>query len=63
MDGVMFDEMIGYTNMYNFSVLYVEPIPYLFERLQENIKSENASFENSAISDYNGVIEMMTIDR
>jgi FkbM family methyltransferase len=62
MDGVMFDEMIGYTNMYNFNVLYVEPIPYLFERLQSNIKNK-AMFENSAISDYNGVIEMMTIDK
>jgi len=63
MDGVMFDEMIGYTNMYNFKVLYVEPIPYLFDRLKNNILNENALFENSAISDYDGEIEMLTIDR
>jgi FkbM family methyltransferase len=61
MDGVLFDEMIGYTNMYNFKGLYVEPIPYLFEKLKNNIKV--GLFENSAISDYNGEIEMMTIKR
>jgi FkbM family methyltransferase len=63
MDGVMFDEMIGYTNMYGFKVLYVEPIPYLFQKLKSNIKSDIALFENSAISDYNGDIEMMIIDK
>ena len=62
MDGVMFDEMIGYTNMYNFKVLYVEPIPYLFVKLKSNIPSPTAMFENSAISDYMGEIEMITID-
>lgn len=61
MDGVLFDEMFGYTNMYNFNGLYVEPIPYLFERLKNNIKI--GLFENSAISEYNGEIEMMTIKR
>ena len=63
MDGVMFDEMIGYTNMYNFKVLYVEPVPYLFEKLKNNISESNAMFENSAISEYNGDIDMLTIDR
>jgi FkbM family methyltransferase len=62
MDGVMFDEMIGYTKMYNFKGLYVEPIPYLFEKLKSNIGEDNL-FENSAISDYDGSIEMITIDR
>jgi FkbM family methyltransferase len=62
MDGVMFDEMIGYTNMYGYQVLYVEPIPYLFQKLKSNIGEENSIFENSAISDYNGEIKMMIID-
>jgi len=62
MDGVMFDEMFGYTKMYNFNVLYVEPIPYLFDRLKTNI-GDGGLFENSAISDYDGEIEMMTIDK
>ena len=63
MDGVMFDEMIGYTNMYNYKVLYVEPIPYLFDKLKNNINDSNALFENSALSDYNGEIDMITIDK
>ena len=63
MDGVMFDEMIGYTTMYDYKVLYVEPIPYLFDRLKTNITSNLALFENSAISDYDGEIDMLTIDR
>jgi FkbM family methyltransferase len=62
MDGVLFDEMIGYTNMYNFKGLYVEPIPYLFEKLKNNLGDDN-KFENCAISDYDGEIEMMTIDK
>ena len=62
MDGEMFDEMIGYTRMYGFKGIYVEPIPYLFEKLKKNIGGDNL-FENSAISDYDGEIEMMTIDQ
>lgn len=62
MDGMMFDEMHGYTTMYNFRGLYVEPIPYLFEKLKNGIGSDNL-FENSAISDYNGEIEMIMIDK
>jgi FkbM family methyltransferase len=62
MDGVLFDELYGYSNMYKFTGLYVEPIPYLFERLKSNLGELN-TFENSAISDYNGFIDMITIDR
>jgi len=61
MDGIMFDEMHGYSTMYNFRGLYVEPIPYLFEKLVKNMGPEN-SFENSAIADYDGEIEMIMID-
>jgi len=63
MDGVLFDELIGYTLMYNFGGLYVEPIPYLFDKLKTNITVDNSFFENSAISDYNGKIKMLTIKR
>lgn len=63
MDGVMFDEMYGYSSMYDYKVLYVEPIPYLFNRLVSNVKTPKSLFENSAISDYDGVIDMLTIDR
>jgi len=61
MDGVMFDEMHGYTTMYNFKGLYVEPIPYVFDKLKKNIATDNL-FENCAITDYNGEIEMIMID-
>jgi len=62
MDGVLFDEMIGYTNTYKFRGIYVEPIPYLFEKLKSNLGEHNL-FENSAISEYDGTIDMMTIDQ
>lgn len=63
MDGVLFDELIGYTNAYNFKGLYVEPIPYLFERLKSNIGEDENLFENSAISDEDGMIKMITINQ
>jgi FkbM family methyltransferase len=62
MDGVMFDEMYAYATMYGFRGLYVEPIPYLFEKLKKYISPDNL-FENSAISSYDGDIEMITIDQ
>jgi FkbM family methyltransferase len=63
MDAIMFDELCGYAAMYNFKGLYVEPIPYLFEKLKANIKNNGNKFENSAISDYDGQIEMIMIDK
>ena len=63
MDGVLFDELIGYSTSYNFKGLYVEPIPYLFERLKNNIGEDGNLFENAAISEENGTIKMMTIDQ
>ena len=40
---------------------YEKLIPYLFEKLKNNIKI--GIFENSAISDYDGEIDMMTIKK
>lgn len=64
MDGVLYDELIGYTHSYGFAGLYVEPIPYLFEKLKTNLgdNPENI-FVNAAISTYEGEIEMLTIDQ
>jgi FkbM family methyltransferase len=62
MDGVLFDELQGYSSMYNFTGLYVEPVPYLFERLKNNL-GEKHLYENSAISDHNGFVDMITIDK
>jgi len=63
MDGLMFDELAGYSGMYDFSGLYVEPIPYLYERLKNNLNNGKNIFENAAISVYNGSIQMLTIDQ
>lgn len=63
MDGVMFDELVGYSKSYGFRGLYVEPIPYLFERLKTNLYEEGNLFENAAISTENGTIKMMTIEQ
>ena len=63
MDGMMFDELVGYSQTYGFRGLYVEPIPYLFERLKINFSEEGNLFENAAISTENGVIKMMTIEQ
>lgn len=62
MDGVMFDELVQYYDKYNFKGLYVEPIPYLFERLKNNFNKDGNIFENSAISKQDGILEMVTID-
>ena len=63
MDGMMFDELVGYSKSYGFKGLYVEPVPYLFERLKQNFSEEGNLFENAAISSNNGTIRMMTIDQ
>lgn len=63
MDGMMFDELVGYSKMYGFRGLYVEPIPYLFERLKANFTEEGNLFENAAISTENSTIKMMTIEQ
>jgi FkbM family methyltransferase len=62
MDGVLFDELYGYSNMYDFTGLYVEPVPYLFERLKNNLGPKHI-YENSVISDHDGYVDMITIDR
>jgi len=63
MDGITFDEMSGYIKMYNFKGLYVEPIPVYYELLKKNYSDEGNLFENSAISEYDGEITMLTIDK
>lgn len=66
MDGHSFDDMTGYFVMYEWSGLFVEPIPYQFEALvkfhDELNYAHNCKHENSAIAEFNGEIDMMTID-
>ena len=63
MDGVSFDETRGYISAYNWSGIFVEPIPAQFERLKLLYNNTKSICENAAISDYNGSINMLTIDQ
>jgi FkbM family methyltransferase len=63
MDGVSFDETRGYISVYNWSGIFVEPMPAQFERLKLVYNNTNSICENAAISDYNGSINMLTIDQ
>ena len=38
MDGINFDDTRGFFDMYQWKTILVEPIPELFELLQENLK-------------------------
>lgn len=62
MDGITFDEMAGYLKSYAFKGLFVEPIRVHYEQLRENFSEEGHLFENAAIAEYDGEIEMLTID-
>ena len=62
MDGVSFDEIRGYTDLFKWSGLYVEPNPEMYQRMVESYRNhDNVKFEMSAISDYNGEITMLRI--
>ena len=62
MDGINFDDTRGFLDMYKWNSLLVEPIPALFNELKENFKDRhNYLYENSAIANYNGEIEMLTV--
>ena len=62
MDGISFDDILGHITLYNWGGLYVEPVPYYFNKLVKN-KKETDLFEQSAIVEEDGMIEMITIDR
>jgi FkbM family methyltransferase len=65
MDGVSFDEFHSHVRRYNWSGLLVEPIPEQFRRLVSNYAAIGCSpdnrYENSAITEYDGAIQMLTI--
>lgn len=63
MDGVSFDDTRGFIDTYNWHGLFVEPIPYLFNKLLASYPGNDRNlYENSAIGSTNGVVEMITID-
>ena len=67
MDGVSYDDFHGYINMYQWSGLFVEPIPEQFRRLRDNYANLSYApankYENSAIADHDGTIQMLTINQ
>jgi FkbM family methyltransferase len=62
MDGIQFDDTRGLFDMYQWKSILVEPIPAIFEELKENLKDrKNLLFEQCAITEYDGVVKMLTI--
>jgi FkbM family methyltransferase len=62
MDGITFDDMRGYVDKYSWGGIFVEPIPEVFEKLKSNLSTRsNHIFENVAVADYDGTLEMMYV--
>ena len=65
MDGISFDEFHSHVRTYRWSGLLVEPIPEQFRRLVSNYTAIGCSpdnrYENSAIAEHDGTIQMLTI--
>jgi FkbM family methyltransferase len=62
MDGINFDDTRGFLDMYKWNSLLVEPIPDIFNELKENFKDRtNYIFEQCAITEQDGKVEMLTI--
>lgn len=66
MDGISFDGLAGFIRHYQWSGLFVEPIEYQFNKLKKYYGSleyvPDNKYENSAIADFNGEVEMLLID-
>jgi len=62
MDGINFDDTRGHLDLYNWNCLLIEPIPDLYNELKENFKDRaNYTFEQAAITDYDGTATMLTV--
>ncbi len=65
MDGISFDDAAGHLQTSDFNIVYVEPMPKLVQILKENIEKNVIApgiVEASAISTYDGMIDMFTVD-
>ena len=40
-DGIVYDDTRGFLDLYEWSGVFVEPIPELFEQLKENFEDSN----------------------
>lgn len=64
MDGISFDETKEFLDLHEWKSVLVEPIPELFEKLKQNLAyRKNTSFENSAICEFDGMVDMLTIPK
>lgn len=62
-DGDRFDPLNKYLNKYQTNTIFVEPIKKYFEKLKKNYSNKkNYIFENSAISNKNGIYEMYKVN-
>jgi FkbM family methyltransferase len=62
MDGVKFDDLYLYIRNFNWSGYLVEPLPEKFEKLMNNYQDvEGLSFECSAITNFDGEVEIYTV--
>lgn len=61
-DGVTGDDLRKFIQKYNWSGILVEPVPYVFKRLENNYSDfKNLIFENSAISTETGFAKFYSI--
>ena len=58
-DGQMADPIHNKVKAHKWSGVFVEPVKYLYERLQKNYKGfgTNLKFENSVITDFTGEVD------
>jgi FkbM family methyltransferase len=64
MDGISFDDTRGFLDLYKWDALLIEPIPEIFEELKQNFKDRtNYIFENSAITENDDGVEMLTVPK
>ncbi|MDD1443967.1 FkbM family methyltransferase [Dolichospermum sp. ST_sed3] len=64
-NGITGDPIFPYITNYSWRGVLVEPVPYLFEELKNNYKSNapNLIFENSAIADRNGQLKFYRLQK
>ena len=61
-DGLIDDPIQAYVKELGWSGLLIEPMPDIFEQLKTNYSNcKGLSFENLAVTDYDGTIEMFTV--
>jgi FkbM family methyltransferase len=63
MDGFSFDDIRGWLENFKWNEILVEPIPKVYDKLLHNLKHRtNCVFENSAITNEDGKVKMLTVD-